>query len=90
MELVCSAIFSFTPLHNISYHKFVTYYIALAYAVGGEVFVHTEWASLKYTIDEKPKTIILLDENHNALGFGKDAKHTLSPPISVEETDIDL
>ena len=34
-----------------------------------------EWASSKYTVTEKPKTVILLDENQNALGFGKDAKH---------------
>ena len=51
------------------------FYLALAYAVDGKAFVHTEWASLKYTVNEKPKAIILLDENHNALGFGRDAKH---------------
>ena len=47
----------------------------MAYAIDGKVFVHTEWANLKYSVDEKPKTIILLDENYKALGFGKDAKH---------------
>ena len=58
----------------------LTKYTALAYAIDGKVFVHTEWETLKYSVDEKPKTIILLDENYNALGFGKDAKHTLSNP----------
>ena len=54
----------------------------MAYAIDDKVFVHTEWASLKYSIDQKPKTIILLDENYKALGFGKDAKHTYVSPIN--------
>eukprot|EP01084_Bolivina_argentea_P304272 525433_1 len=52
--------------------------VALAYALGksNHVESHAEWSAKKYKPKFKPKTIILLDENGNALGFGKDAKHT--------------
>ena len=46
-----------------------------------KIFVHTQWESLKYLIKEKPKTIILLNENHQMLGFGMDAKYTLRIPL---------
>ena len=54
--------------------------LALAYAFGetNQVKAHSEWAGKKFKPKFKPKTIILLDENGNTLGFGKDAKHTLS------------
>ena len=55
-------------------------YIALAYAIGeiNDIKAHSEWAGKKFKPKFKPKTIILLDENGEVLGFGKDAKHTFS------------
>ena len=49
-------------------------HLALAYAVDGKVFVHTEWVSQKYAVSEKPKAILLLDGNLKPLKFGQDAK----------------
>eukprot|EP01084_Bolivina_argentea_P126774 224390_1 len=53
---------------------------SLAYALPNNkeknVFVHQDWVSSKYNVGVKPNTIILLDENGDTLGFGKDAKHT--------------
>ena len=55
-------------------------YTALAYAFGetNDVKAHSEWAGSKYKPKFKPKTIILFDEDMEAIGFGKDAKHTFS------------
>ena len=55
-------------------------YTALAYAFGeiNDVKAHSEWAGSKYKPKFKPKTIILFDEDMDAIGFGKDAKHTFS------------
>ena len=50
----------------------------MAYAFDGNVKVHSEWSSRKYKPKLCPKAIVLLDENHDTLGFGQDAKHTLS------------
>eukprot|EP01083_Nonionella_stella_P081209 223580_1 len=46
----------------------------LAYAYNGKVYIHSRWNSTKYGDDVKPKTIILLDDRGNTIGFGKDAK----------------
>ena len=54
---------------------------ALAYAVGERhaVEAHAEWSSShQYAAKFKPKAIILLDEDKEAIAFGKDAKNTLS------------
>ena len=51
--------------------------VGLAYAYNNEVFVHSRWSSKKYGDAVKPKTVILLDENGNTLGFGADAKFKL-------------
>eukprot|EP01083_Nonionella_stella_P187384 688395_1 len=52
--------------------------VALAYAFGeaNKVTAHAEWSYKKHAPKFKPKTIVLLDEDHHAIGFGKDAKHT--------------
>eukprot|EP01083_Nonionella_stella_P262378 892249_1 len=52
--------------------------VALAYAFGeaNKVTAHAEWSYKKYAPKFKPKTIVLLDEHCQAIGFGKDAKHT--------------
>eukprot|EP01083_Nonionella_stella_P312689 1119280_1 len=53
--------------------------VAIAYAFGEankDVTAHAEWSHKKYAPKFKPKTIVLLDEDHRAIGFGKDAKHT--------------
>ena len=60
---------------------FVNYILlALAYGFGetNQVFAHTKWSTNTYEAQVKPKTIILLDEDHDVIGFGKDAKHTFS------------
>eukprot|EP01083_Nonionella_stella_P028926 79720_1 len=51
--------------------------VALAYAFGeaNKVTAHAEWSYKKYAPKFKPKTIVLLDEDFEAIGFGKDAKH---------------
>eukprot|EP01083_Nonionella_stella_P209552 759515_1 len=61
--------------------------VALAYAFGksNHVESHAEWSAKKYKPKFKPKTIILLDENGNALGFGKDAKHTYMSVTSMKD-----
>eukprot|EP01084_Bolivina_argentea_P265026 449106_1 len=41
-----------------------------------KVFVHTDWNSSQIQIGMKPKTIVLLDEDHNVLAFGEDAMKT--------------
>ena len=53
-------------------------YVALAYAIGStkEVKAHAEWSGSKFPPKDKPKTIILLNEKKEPIGFGKDAKHT--------------
>ena len=43
-----------------------------------QVTAHTQWSSRKYNTEYKPKTIILLDENYEAMAFGRAAKDTLS------------
>ena len=58
--------------------QIITLYIALAYAIDGQVFAHKDWKTFKYKVLVKPKTIVLLDENLDVIGFGKDAKHTFS------------
>eukprot|EP01084_Bolivina_argentea_P084108 152205_1 len=52
--------------------------LAMAYAFGDvdKVTAHAEWSYKKYAPKFKPKTIVLLDEDFEAIGFGKDAKHT--------------
>eukprot|EP01083_Nonionella_stella_P184105 667188_1 len=53
--------------------------VALAYAFGetNHITAHAAWSShKKYAPKFKPKTIVLLDEDLEAIGFGKDAKHT--------------
>ena len=65
-----------TKCHQYQYHK----YIALAYAIKGtkDVFAHKQWKSSKFKVEVKPKTVVLLDENHNVVSFGQDAKHMFS------------
>ena len=55
-----------------------TTYLALAYAFGetNQITAHAKWSSSKYPPKFKPKTLILLNEENKAIGFGKDAKHT--------------
>ena len=50
----------------------------MAYAFGdtNNIKAHTEWGNGKYKAKFKPKTIILLDEHHEPMGFGENAKNT--------------
>ena len=55
--------------------------IALAYAIPGsdkKVIAHKQWDSSKFHEKHKPEAIVLLDENHEVLAFGRDAKHMFS------------
>ena len=53
--------------------------IGVAYAYNNDIHVQDKWnAKSQYSVKEKPKTIILLDENANAIGFGMDAKEKFS------------
>ena len=54
-------------------------YVALSYAIHerDEIRAHAEWSTTRYEKKYKPKTIILLDENRNKLGFNLSAKNTL-------------
>eukprot|EP01084_Bolivina_argentea_P006327 11986_1 len=47
---------------------------AMAYAYGNKVFIHDKWSSRKYGHEIKQKTVILLDNKGNTLGFGLDSK----------------
>ena len=74
--------FTMNPNDNINENKFDitiaidfgTDGIALAYSINNKIYIHEEWANTKYGTNIKPKTIILLNENYEPLGFGKDAK----------------
>ena len=55
----------------------------LAYAYNNEVFVHSRWSSKKYGDAVKPKTILLLDDDLNTLGFGVDAKFKFVRSLSL-------
>ena len=49
----------------------------MAYAYGGEVFIHSRWSSKKYADRIKRKTSILIDENGEMQQFGQDARAKL-------------
>ena len=76
MEWVC------TLFYDIKIQEIMTIsltYVALAYAIHdkNEIRTHAEWTNLKYKKERKPKTIVLLDSDHDVLGFGLDAKEKL-------------
>ena len=52
--------------------------MGIAYAIDDQVFVHQKWASKKYGATVKPKTIVLFDDEEEAM-FGMDAKIQLIP-----------
>ena len=51
--------------------------IGLAYAYNGKIYVHSKWKSVRFASTNKPKTIILLDDDGDVNSFGMDAKYTL-------------
>eukprot|EP01084_Bolivina_argentea_P078667 142762_1 len=74
---------TFVPNHQISKHNFKVHAgldfgtdgIGLAYSLpsSDKVFCHTKWANVKFSVKTKPKTIILLDQNHECIAVGEDA-----------------
>eukprot|EP01084_Bolivina_argentea_P269745 458511_1 len=63
---------------------------SLAYALPDKlkektVYVHKDWVSVKFNSQVKPKTIILLDENGETIGFGKDAKNTYITSMNMSK-----
>lgn len=58
-----------------------TAYTGLAYSLPNtdQVFIHTKWATKKFTVKEKPKTVILLDSknDYKCIAFGEDAIYKL-------------
>merc|ERR1719361_3013511 len=61
--------------------------IGLAYAVNlDNVFVHTAWGNGKYQAVVKSKTIILLDDNHDTIAMGMDAKINYASVPAFKDT----
>ena len=53
--------------------------VALAYAIDGEVYMHQNFHSRRgYGSSQKPKAIVLMDDEDHVTSFGIDAKFTLS------------
>ena len=75
--------------HSFKIHvaiDFGTDGMGMAYAIDDQVFVHQKWNSKKYGATVKPKTIVLFDDDEEAI-FGMDAKFQLKSPPSKTITN---
>ena len=49
-----------------------------------ELFIHSGWTTTKVSVATKTKTVILLNEKHEPIGFGEDAKFKLKINIFIK------
>eukprot|EP01084_Bolivina_argentea_P259875 438693_1 len=63
--------------------------LGVAYAIKGDdqVYVHDKWRSKHYGTIEKPKTIILFDDEQNITAMGIDAKHSYIALANSQQTE---